>query len=67
MTDIQSAARGDEAAAAKAVEEWLPKVGGVVDVVNQTIVIGPAVNFRVDPERAQRAGFSVSESTPSTL
>ena len=46
---------------AKEVEEWLPKVKGVVDIVNQTIVIGPSVNFRVDPERAQRAGFGVRE------
>ena len=48
-------------AVAKAVEEWLPKVSGVVDIVNQTIVIGPAINFRVDQEKARRAGFSVSD------
>ncbi len=48
-------------AAAKLVEEWLPKIDGVVDIVNQTIVIGPAINFRVDPERAQRAGFSITD------
>ncbi|MEQ1945952.1 MAG: efflux RND transporter permease subunit [Bryobacteraceae bacterium] len=48
-------------AVAKSVEEWLPKVGGVVDIVNQTIVIGPAINFRVDLEKAQRAGFSVAD------
>jgi CzcA family heavy metal efflux pump len=48
-------------AVAKEVEEWLAKVGGVVDVVNQTIVIGPAINFRVDPEKASRAGFSASD------
>jgi hypothetical protein len=41
---------------AKRIEEWLPKVHGVVDVVNQTFVIGPAANFRVDLEKAQRAG-----------
>ena len=46
--------------AAKSIEEWLPKVKGVVDIVNQTIVIGPAVNFRVDLDKAQRAGFTVS-------
>ena len=52
----------DEAAykeVAKRIEEWLPKIPGVVDVVNQTFVIGPAVNFRVDLEKAQRAGFTV--------
>ncbi len=48
-------------AVAKSVEEWIPKVKGVVDIVNQTIVIGPAINFRVDPEKAQRAGFSVND------
>ncbi|MFN7923375.1 MAG: efflux RND transporter permease subunit [Bryobacteraceae bacterium] len=48
-------------AVAKEVEEWLPKVQGVVDIVNQTIVIGPAINFRVDPEKASRAGFSASD------
>jgi CzcA family heavy metal efflux pump len=46
---------------AKDVEEWLPKVKGVVDVVNQTIVIGPAMNFRVDPQKAARAGFGVKD------
>ncbi len=34
---------------------------GVVDIVNQTIVIGPAVNFRVDVEKAARAGFGVKD------
>lgn len=54
----------DEAAYQKVahdVEEWLPKVRGVVDVVNQNLVIGPAVNFRVDPEKAVRAGFTTQE------
>jgi CzcA family heavy metal efflux pump len=45
----------------KAIEAWLPKVKGVVDVVNQNIVIGPAINFRVDPEKARRAGFGVQD------
>jgi multidrug efflux pump subunit AcrB len=45
----------------KLVEKWLPKVRGVVDVVNQTIVIGPALNFRVDAEKAHRAGFGVHD------
>lgn len=43
------------------IAEWLPKVRGVVDVVDQTIVIGPAVNFRVDLEKAERAGFGVRD------
>jgi CzcA family heavy metal efflux pump len=45
----------------KDVEEWLPKVKGVVDIVNQTIVIGPSINFRVDPDKAERAGFGVKD------
>ena len=46
---------------AKDIEEWLPKVKGVVDIVNQTIVIGPSINFRVDQEKAERAGFGVKD------
>ena len=46
---------------AHSIEEWLPKVKGVVDIVNQTIVIGPSVNFRVDLEKASRAGFGVND------
>ncbi|MBI1738486.1 MAG: efflux RND transporter permease subunit, partial [Acidobacteria bacterium] len=49
---------------AQEVEEWLQKpdnIKGVVDVVNQTLVIGPSVNFRVNPEKAQRAGFAVTD------
>lgn len=49
------------AATARAIEAWLPKVRGVVDVVNRNVVIGPAVNFRIDPQKAERAGFSVSD------
>jgi len=48
-------------ATARAIEEWLPSVPGVVDIVNRNVVIGPAVNFRVDPQKAERAGFSVSD------
>jgi CzcA family heavy metal efflux pump len=43
------------------IEQWLPKVKGVVDIVNQTVVIGPSLNFRVDPERARLAGFGVKD------
>jgi multidrug efflux pump subunit AcrB len=46
---------------ARRIEEWLPGISGVVDVVNQTFVIGPAANFRVDLEKAQRAGFTVRD------
>jgi CzcA family heavy metal efflux pump len=43
------------------IEEWLPKVKGVVDIANRTVLIGPAVNFRVDPDKAMRAGFGVKD------
>ena len=46
---------------AKEIEEWLPKVKGVVDIANRTIVIGPSNNFRVDPEKARLAGFGVKD------
>lgn len=46
---------------AKEIEEWLPKVRGVVDIANRTIVIGPSMNFRVDPEKARLAGFGVKD------
>jgi CzcA family heavy metal efflux pump len=48
-------------AVARRIEEWLPKVRGVVDIVNQTVVIGPSHNFRVDPEKARLAGFGVND------
>jgi CzcA family heavy metal efflux pump len=43
------------------IEEWLPKVKGVVDIENRSMVVGPAVNFRVDPDKAERAGFAVND------
>lgn len=46
---------------AKEIEEWLPKVDGVVDIANRTIVIGPSIHFRVDPEKARLAGFGVKD------
>jgi CzcA family heavy metal efflux pump len=46
---------------ARRVEDWLPKVKGVVDIVNQSMPIGPSVNFRVDLQKAARAGFSVQD------
>ncbi len=48
-------------AVGKDIAEWLPKIRGVVDVVDRNVVIGPSVNFRVDPEKAQRAGFGVQD------
>ncbi len=43
------------------IKEWLSKVKGAEDIINRTLVIGPSVNFRVNPEKAQRAGFSVRD------
>ncbi|MEO8025483.1 MAG: efflux RND transporter permease subunit [Bryobacteraceae bacterium] len=48
-------------AAAAMINDWLPKVKGVVDIENRTIPIGPSLNFRVDPEKALRAGFRVQD------
>lgn len=47
--------------AAARITDWLPKIPGVVDINNRTVIIGPAVNFRVDPVRAARAGFSTQD------
>jgi CzcA family heavy metal efflux pump len=44
--------------AGRAIEAWLPKVKGVVDVEDKVVTIGPSMNFRIDLERAQRAGFT---------
>ncbi len=43
------------------IEDWLPDVRGVVDVMNQNVVIGPSLNFRVDPVKAGLAGFSTQD------
>jgi CzcA family heavy metal efflux pump len=54
----------DEAAykaAAKSIEDWLPKVRGVVDVENETVSIGPSMNFRVNAQQAGLAGFSTRD------
>jgi CzcA family heavy metal efflux pump len=48
-------------AIAKQIAEWLPKVRGVVDVTNRTVIIGPARNFRINPEKAGLAGFSARD------
>jgi len=45
------------------IAQFLRKVPGVVDVVNQVEdnVIGPQVDFKVDREKAERAGFAVAD------
>jgi CzcA family heavy metal efflux pump len=47
--------------AAKAIETWLPKVRGVVDVEGQVVAIGPSMNFRINPQQASLAGFSTRD------
>lgn len=46
---------------AASIAEWLPKVRGVVDIEDRTTAIGPAHNFRVNPEKAALAGFSAQD------
>ncbi len=46
---------------ASLVEESIKKVPGVVDTFNGVVVSGPAVTFRVDPERASRLGVNTTE------
>jgi multidrug efflux pump subunit AcrB len=43
------------------IADWLPKVRGIVDVNNRTVVVGPSINFKVDLPKAQRAGFGVND------
>ena len=44
-----------------AIADWLPKIKGIVDVNNRTVVVGPSVNFRVNLQKAERAGFGVND------
>lgn len=44
-----------------AIADWLPKVRGIVDVNNRTVVVGPSINLKVDAAKAQRAGFTVND------
>ena len=43
------------------IADWLPKVRGIVDVNNRTVVVGPSINLKVDASKAQRAGFTVND------
>jgi multidrug efflux pump subunit AcrB len=46
---------------ATAVEESIQKVPGVVDTFNGVVVSGPAITFRVDPQRAARFGVTATD------
>jgi len=48
-------------AKADEVEETIKKINGIVDTSNGVIVSGPAVTFRVDPERAARLGVTAAD------
>ena len=48
-------------AIAEKITDWLPKVRGATDINNRTVVIGPTINIRVDQQKAQRAGFTVTD------
>src|SRR5260370_19908035 len=51
-------------AVAHAIEEWLPKVKGVVDGFNRNVVIGPAANFPLHPHTSTRSRSPVDTLTP---
>ncbi|HEY0375657.1 MAG TPA: efflux RND transporter permease subunit [Pyrinomonadaceae bacterium] len=46
---------------ATAVEEEIKKVPGVVDTFNGVVESGPAVTFKIDPERAARFGVTATD------
>ncbi|HKR02403.1 MAG TPA: efflux RND transporter permease subunit [Pyrinomonadaceae bacterium] len=46
---------------ATAVEESIKKVPGVVDTFNGIVVSGPAITFKIDPQRAARFGVTATD------
>ncbi|HST50802.1 MAG TPA: efflux RND transporter permease subunit [Pyrinomonadaceae bacterium] len=48
-------------AKADEVEESIKKIKGIVDTFNGVVVSGPALTFRVDPERAARLGVTPAD------
>lgn len=46
---------------ASLVEEAIKKVTGVVDTFNGVVVSGPAITFRIDPQRAARFGVTAND------
>jgi multidrug efflux pump subunit AcrB len=46
---------------ATAVEESIKKVSGVVDTFNGVVVSGPAITFKIDPQRAARFGVTATD------
>jgi hydrophobe/amphiphile efflux-1 (HAE1) family protein len=48
-------------AKADEIETSIKKISGIVDTFNGVVVSGPAVTFRVDPERAARLGVTAAD------
>jgi CzcA family heavy metal efflux pump len=48
-------------AKASEVEETIKKVPGIVDTFNGVVVSGPALTFKVDPQRAAQFGVSAND------
>lgn len=48
-------------AKADEVEEAIKKVPGIVDTKNGVVVSGPAVTFRIDPQRAAQLGVTAND------
>jgi CzcA family heavy metal efflux pump len=46
---------------ASLVEEAIKKISGVVDTFNGVVVSGPAITFRIDPQRAARFGVTAND------
>ena len=46
---------------ATAVEESIKKIPGVVDTFNGIVVSGPAITFKIDPQRAARFGVTATD------
>src|SRR5437763_13000468 len=48
-------------AKADEVETSIKKISGVVDTKNGVVVSGPAITFRIDPQRASRCGVTADD------
>jgi len=46
---------------ATAVEESIQKIPGVVDTFNGVVISGPAITFKIDPQRAARFGVTATD------
>jgi CzcA family heavy metal efflux pump len=53
-------------AKADEVEESIKKVSGVVDTKNGVVISGPAITFKIDPEKAARFGVAADDVAKTT-